>query len=102
MDLSSPRSDSLSLEEKQKLTQLLVQVRTFQILGGIFAVCGLLIFFVVFERRIAPDIPAAMRDISTAGLILAIFLPAILFFFMASRYEKRYVEKVKGSGSPPP
>lgn len=99
-DLLSDAPPPLSPEEQEICTRLLVQIKTFQILGTIFFFCGLGVFFVVFERRIAPDIAAAMRDISTAGLILAIFLPSILFFFMANRYEKQYVERLRGNGSP--
>ena len=89
--------------QREIIAATYVQARSSQILAWIFVVCGALVFAVIYERRIAPDVEAAMRDISTAGLILAAFLPAILLFFLARRYEKKYHALLKDlpEGTPP-
>lgn len=60
-------------------------------LSLVFAVCGFFLFAGVYEKRIAPDFMAALRDVSTIGVVIAVFLPAIILSFLAKRYEKRYL-----------
>ncbi len=60
-------------------------------LSLVFVLCGFFVFAGVYARRIAPDPLAALRDVSTIGMVVAMFLPALFLSFLARRYEKKYM-----------
>lgn len=70
---------------------LYMRARTLNFLAGIFAVCGFFLFAALYQQHIAPDPLTAMRNISTLGILLFPFLPAVILSFMARRSEKRYL-----------
>lgn len=70
---------------------LYMRARTLNFLAGIFAVCGFFLFAALYQQHIAPDPLTALRNISTLGIILFPFLPAVILSFMARRSEKRYL-----------
>lgn len=61
----------------------------------IFTGCGVLVFILLYDRYIAPDLWAALRDVSTMGMVLMVFLPALILSHFARKHEKRYLELIK-------
>ncbi len=80
-----------------KIHTAYAQAKACNLLAIVFAVCGFFIFTAIYQKRIAPDFVAALRDLSTLGLIVTAFLPAILLSFVAKRYEKKYLNLLKSS-----
>lgn len=78
-----------------RLQAAYAQSKACNLLTAVFAICGFILFSVIYTKRIAPDFIEAMRDISTIGLIITVFLPAVLLSFLAKRYEKRYLALLK-------
>jgi Na+/proline symporter len=72
-----------------------VQSRTYTVLALIFLACGVFVFVMVYNRYVADNLWAALKDLSTMGMILMAFLPALILTFFARRAEKRYLELLK-------
>ena len=85
-------SDASSDREKAvKMYTMYVQARTCNVLAAVFAVCGFFVFASVYQQHIAPDVMAAMHDVSVIGMVIFPFVPALVLSFFAKRYEKRYL-----------
>lgn len=94
MNAAPPPSTPSGLSRQERIVQLRTlyyQAKTCYGLCIVFAICGFLLFASMYANRIAPDPIAAMRDFSTIGLIVAVFLPAVLLSFLAKKYEKKYL-----------
>jgi uncharacterized membrane protein len=89
--VGSSTPPSSQVDHKQKMVLAYYQAKTCNVLAAVFAVCGLFLFALLFQRHIAPDPVAALRSISTLGIIVFPFFPAVLLSFVAKRYEKRYL-----------
>jgi hypothetical protein len=71
------------------------QMKTHMVMAILFGLCGMGIFAVVYDRYLAADPFAAMRDISTLLALVAPFLPALIFTFFYRKQEKRYLELIR-------
>jgi hypothetical protein len=71
------------------------QMQTCTVLAMIFAAAGVFVFIRLYDRYIAPDLWAALRDISTMGMLLMVFIPALVLSHFARRHEKRYLDLIK-------
>lgn len=79
-----------------------VHMKSCTVLALIFAAAGVFVFIKLYDRYIAPDLWAAMRDLSTMGMILMAFLPAVILSFFARRHEKKYLDLIKVETNPEP
>lgn len=68
-----------------------IRAKTCHVLGAIFGIVGFIVFAVMFQRFVVPDVVNALRRISTLGLVFFPFVPTLFFTWLGRRYEKRYL-----------
>jgi amino acid transporter len=90
-----PTPPSTAEDKTQPARLAYAHMRSCQVMAMIFTGCGVLVFILLYDRYIAPDLWAALRDVSTMGMVLMVFLPALILSHFARKHEKRYLELIK-------
>jgi hypothetical protein len=74
-----------------KIRALYMQAKICGWLSAAFGLAGFAMFAFMYQKYIAPNPVAALRDISSLFIVLFPFLPALALSLAAKRYEKRYL-----------
>jgi Na+/proline symporter len=67
------------------------QMKSFNLVTMVFLVIGFCLFALMYQKYIAPDVILALKDLSTLGMVVFPFIPALVLSFFAKRQEKKYL-----------
>ncbi len=81
----------MSLEPKAR--ELLIKSRVYRVLGLVFAVVGLAVFFVTFMRHVEGAFFSSLTNPFVVTMIIFPFLPAAVLSFLAGRLDREYMKK---------
>ena len=84
-------ADKFTPEQIKRLQDLHSKVKVSRLLGAVFAIMGIGLFLMLFQSRVKPDIGVALGDISTLGIFILPFVPAVICSLIARWLEKRYL-----------
>ncbi len=90
-----PASLILTPERLEQAREAYVQMKTCTVLAVMFACFGVFVFAIIYSKYIAPDVMAALKDLSTIGIVFMPFIPSIILTFSARKFEKRYLALMK-------
>lgn len=98
MNTTPIKEGASPLTPDQRLVQARVvyaQMKTHMFMAILFGICGLFVFGILYDRYIAADPWTAFKNISTMGMVVMPFIPALIFTFFYRKQEKRYLELIR-------